>query len=133
MRIKFFLILLIVTFFITGCKLDPYRDSKYGEMAIDSWFNSEVLGDARKNAENINEIVSRECEFVTSKLNKYVFRCRITYKEKGETVIPLSKNSVIDVYSVFIKKDGKKFDYKVYNSKYTKEDSIWEKDEYLDY
>lgn len=119
--------------FLTGCQLSPYKNSKYGEMAVDSWFNSEVLGEVRKSAENINEIVSRECTFVTSKFNKYVFKCKITYKEKGETVIPLSKNSVTDVYVLFIKESGNKYSSKVYNSKYTKEEKIWEKDEYLDY
>lgn len=119
--------------FLTGCQLSPYKNSKYGEMAVDSWFNSEVLGEVRKSAENINEIVSRECTFVTSKFNKYVFKCKITYKEKGETVIPLSKNSVTDVYALFIKESGNKYSSKVYNSKYTKEEKIWEKDEYLDY
>lgn len=133
MRIKFFLMFLITIIFVTGCAVSPYKNDKYGEMAIDAWFNSKTLGEVRKSAENINEIVSRECSFVTSKFNKYVFKCKITYKEKGETVIPLSKNSVMEVYALFIKESGKKYDYKVYNSKYTKEDKIWEKDEYLDY
>lgn len=89
------------------------------------------MGEVRRDAENINEIVSKECTFVESKDNKYVFDCKITYKEKGETVIPLSKNSVINVYAVFIKEDGDLYNYKVYNSQYR--DEAWKTDEYLEY
>lgn len=133
MKYKFFLLFLTIIFVFSGCYFDPYSDSKYGEMAIDSWFNSKTLGDVRKNAENINEIVSKDCTFVESKGKKHVFECKITYKEEGETVIPLSKNSVITVYAVFIKKHGNKYDCKVYNSKYKLSDKVWEHDEYLDY
>lgn len=130
MKIKFFLVIFIVLL-TCGCSLDPYIKPKYGEMAIDSWFNSEYLGETRKNIENISEIVSKECTFVESKANKYVFHCKITYKEKGETVIPLSKNSVMYVYAVFIKESSDKYDYKVYNSSY--KDEVWKDDVYLDY
>lgn len=130
MKIKFFLIL-ITLLLVCGCSFYPFSNSKYGEMAIDAWFSDETLGDVRKNAENINEIVSKECVFLESRNNKYVFDCKITYKEKGETVIPLSKNSTINVYVVFIKKDGDLYDYKVYNSSYR--DEVWKTDEYLDY
>jgi len=130
MKIKFVLIILIILF-TSGCSLDPYRKPKYGEMAIDAWFNSEHLGETRKNIENISEIVSRECTFVENKANKYVFHCKITYKEKGETVIPLSKNSVMHVYAIFIKESLDKYDYKVYNSSY--KDEIWTMDDYLEY
>lgn len=136
MKIKIFLFLIPILIFTSGCSisLDPYENAKYGQMAIDTWFNSETLGETRKKAENINEIVSTECTFVEKKSNKYVFKCEITYKEQGETVIPLSKNSTIDVYTVFIKENGNTYDSKVYNSKYTKEDGkVWEQDEYLDY
>lgn len=133
MKIKFFLLLITIILFLTGCSLDPYKDPKYGQMAIDAWFTEETLGETRKKAENINEIVSTECEFWDSKRNKYVFKCKIVYKEQGETVIPLSKHSEITVYSVFIKDKGTTYDYKVYNSKYTKEDGIWKEDEYLNY
>lgn len=135
MKIKIFLCL-IFSLFLTGCafSLDPYEESKYGEMAIDAWFNDETLGETRKKAENINEIVSTECNFLEKKSNKYVFNCKITYKEQGETVIPLSKNSTINVYTVFIKEDKNTYDYKVYNSKYTKtSEKVWTQDEYLDY
>lgn len=131
MKIKFFLLITIIL--LTGCALDPYTDPKYGDLAINAWFNDETLGSTRKKAENINEIVNTECEYLESNKNKYVFKCKITYKEQGETVIPLSKHSEITVYSVFIKETGKKYDYKVYNSKYTKQDGIWAEDEYLDY
>lgn len=130
MKIKFFLIVFVLLF-ISGCSFDVYSNTKYGEMAIDAWFNDETLGEVRRNAENINEIVSKECTFVESKDNKYVFDCKITYKEKGETVIPLSKNSVINVYAVFIKEDGDLYNYKVYNSQYR--DEVWKTDEYLEY
>lgn len=130
MKIKFFLIVFVLLF-ISGCSFDVYSNPKYGEMAIDAWFNDETLGEVRRDAENINEIVSKECTFVESKDNKYVFDCKITYKEKGETVIPLSKNSVINAYAVFIKEDGDLYNYKVYNSQYR--DEAWKTDEYLEY
>ena len=131
MKIKYFLVLLITTFLLSGCSFDPYQDSKYGELAIDAWFESEYLGETRKNIENIDEIISKECTFIEGKGNKYVFSCEIVYKEKGETVIPLSKNSTIDVYAVFIKEKGNTYDYKVYNS--SSKDKVWEEDEYLNY
>lgn len=127
-RIILFLLLLLL---ITGCSIDPYQKSKYGEMSIDAWFSNKDLGDKRKDAENIDEIVSKKCTFLENKSNKYVFSCEIVYKEKGETVIPLSKNSKIKVYVVFIKKSGNKFDYKVYNSSSQKD--VWKKDKYLNY
>lgn len=133
MRVKYILLFLLVIFLMSGCGFDPYVDSKYGDMAVDAWFNDKTLGEIRKNSENINEIVSKECEYLENKKNKYIFKCKIVYKEQGETVIPLSKNSELNVYAVFIKEKGNKFDFKVYNSKYTKEDKIWQKDEYLDY
>ena len=134
MKSKFIFLTIVITFLLSGCVLDPYQNPKYGEMAVDAWFSNKTLGETRKTAENIDKIVSKECEFIESKENKYVFNCKITYKEKGETVIPLSKNSVMSVYVVFIKENGKTYDYKVYNSKYTKSgDKIWEQDEYLDY
>ena len=73
MKIKFFFISLITIILLTGCSLDPYRNPKYGEMAIDAWFKDETLGKTRKNIENIDEIVSKTCIFVESKRNKYVF------------------------------------------------------------
>lgn len=131
MKIKLFLTILITTFLLSGCSFDPYQDPKYGSLAIDAWFSSKHLGETRKNIENIDEIISKDCKFLESKKNKYVFSCKIVYKEKGETVIPLSKNSTINVYAVFIKEKGKTYDYKVYNSSI--KDKVWEDDEYLDY
>lgn len=131
MKIKFFLILTITIFLLSGCKFDPYQDPKYGEMAIDDWFQEETLGKIRKNIENIDEIVSKTCQFVESKSNKYVFDCELVYKEQGETVIPLSKNSKMNIYAVFIKEKGKTYDYKVYNSK--SKGKPWQEDEYLKY
>lgn len=131
MKIRLFLLTIVMTIILTGCSFDPYQNSKYGEMAIDAWFNDKTLGEKRKEIENIDELVSKNCTFVESKANKYVFSCEIVYKEKGETVIPLSKNSTIKVYTVFIKEKGKKYDYKVYNSSY--KNKVWEEDEYLDY
>lgn len=131
MKIKFFFISLITIILLTGCSLDPYRDPKYGEMAIDAWFKDKTLGETRKKIENIDEIVSKTCSFVESKRNKYVFSCEIVYKEKGETVIPLSKNSKMTIYSVFIKERGKTYDTKVYNSK--SKGNPWKEDEYLNY
>ena len=137
MKIKFFLLLILIIFLFSGCTMfhiDPYVETKYGEMAVDSWFKDKQLGKLRKKADNIDEIVSRSCEFVESKKNKYVFKCKLTIKEKGETVIPLSKNTVKYVYAVFIKKSGNKYDYKVYNSKYTKnKNDVWKEDKYLNY
>ena len=126
-----FILLLLLLFLITGCTIDPYQKSKYGEMSIEAWFSNKNLGNKRKDAENIDAIVSKKCEFLESKSNKYVFLCEIVYKEKGETVIPLSKNSKIKVYAVFIKESGNKFDYKVYNS--SSEKNVWKNDKYLNY
>ena len=137
MKIKFFLLFTLTIFLLSGCTMfyvDPYVEPKFGNMAVDAWFNEKDLGKLRKKADNIDEIVSRSCEFIESKKNKYVFKCKLTVKEKGETVIPLSKNTVKYVYAVFIKKMGSKYDYKVYNSKYTKgKNYVWQDDKYLDY
>ena len=136
MKIKIFLFLIVIIFMISGCSIgiNPYKNPKYGELAVTTWFNDKNLGQIRKQTENINEIVNTECTFVDKKSNKYVFKCEITYKEKGETVIPLSKNSTINVYAVFIKEKKNTYDSKVYNSKYTNQDKkVWENDKYLDY
>lgn len=131
MKKSFIILMLLVAFLLSGCVFDPYKKPKYGKMVIDSWFSDKVLGDSRKRAENIDEIVSNDCTYVEQKNNKYVFSCKIVYKEKGETVIPLSKNSTIDVYAVFIKENGDKFDYKVYNSSSKKD--VWKEDKELNY
>jgi hypothetical protein len=131
MNKKIILTLIILSFFITGCGFDPYKNSKYGNMSIDAWFADKDLGDKRKEVERIDEIVSRECAFLENKDNKYVFSCKLVYKARGETVIPLSKNSTINLYVVFVKESGDKYDYKVYNSSSKK--GIWKTDEYLKY
>lgn len=131
MKIKYFFILLITIFLLSGCSFDPYQNPKYGEMAIDAWFKDKNLGKIRKSIENIDEVISKECTFIESKKNKYIFSCKIVYKEEGETVIPLSKNTSTNVYVVFIKEKGKKYNYKVYNS--SSKNKVWEEDEYLNY
>lgn len=125
------LILLISVFILTGCVFSPYRNSKYGDIAVKSWFNDETLGEKRKQIENIDQIVSSDCNYLEHSNNKYVFLCNVEYTAKGETVIPLSKHSNIDLYVVFIKKAGNKYDSKVYNS--TSKEGVWKLDEYLDY
>ena len=124
-------LVIIIVLLLSGCVFDPYKKPKYGEMAIDAWFNDKTLGESRKKAENMDEMVSKKCTYVENKDNKYVFSCKIIYKEKGETVIPLSKNSTINVYTVFIKEKGNKFNYKVYNS--SSERGIWKLDKELNY
>ena len=131
MRTKYLLLLLSITFLLSGCVFSPYKNSKYGEMAIDAWFNDKTLGKTRKKIENIDNIVSSDCTYLEHNENKYVFKCKITYIEHGETVIPLSKHSEIEAYVVFIKEEGNKFDSKVYSS--TSKDEVWKTDEYLNY
>ena len=137
MKIKFFLLIIITTFFLCGCTinyLDPYTKPKYGEMSIDSWFKDKKLGKLRKKAEDIDEIVSHKCTYLENRRNKYVFECTLTITEQGETVIPLSKHIKKKVYTVFIKEKGNKYSSKVYNSKYTKEKTkVWKEDKYLEY
>ena len=131
MRTKMCVLFIIIVLFLSGCTFDPYKKSKYGEMVIDAWFSDEDLGEIRKKAENVDEFVSKKCTYLENKGNKYVFSCSIVYKEKGETVIPLSKNSTINVYAVFIKEDGNKYNYKVYNS--SSGNGVWKTDEGLNY
>ena len=131
MKLKIALLIIITTFFLSGCSFDVYQSPKFGKLAIDAWFSDKYLGDTRKAIENIDEIISKECTFLESKSNKYVFSCKIVYKEKGETVIPLSKNSTMKVYAVFIKKSDDNYDYKVYNS--SSSDGVWKNDIYLNY
>lgn len=131
MKIRLYVMTIIILLVLSGCSFDPYQKPKYGEMAIDAWFSDENLGEVRKKAENIDELISKSCTFVDNKSNKYVFSCNIVYKEKGETVIPLSKNSTINVYAVFIKENGNNFNYKVYNS--SSKNGVWKNDESLNY
>lgn len=131
MKIRFVLLIIVISFILSGCGFDIYQSSKYGELAVDAWFSDKYLGETRKAIENIDEIVSRECTFLENKSNKYVFSCKIVYKEKGETVIPLSKNSTMKVYAIFMKESGNKYNYKVYNS--SSSDGVWKTDIYLNY
>lgn len=137
MKIKLFLIILfIVTIIlcltnIKSLSFDPYIKEKYGIMAIDSWYNDKNLGKLRKKAEGIDEIKSKECEYLENKKNKYVFSCTISITEQGETVIPLSKHVKRKVYVVFIKEKNNTYSSKVYNSRYKK--TPWIYDKYLDY
>lgn len=131
MKTKIIVLMILIVILMSGCVLDPYRKTKYADMAIDAWFSDKTLGDIRKKTEGIDEIVSKKCHFIESKNNKYVFSCKVVYKEKGETVIPLSKNSTIQIYVVFIKEKGNKFNYKVYHS--SSEKNVWKDDEYLNY
>lgn len=131
MKIKMCFLFIIIVFLLSGCMFDPYKKPKYGEMAINAWFSDKNLGEVRKKIENIDEFVSKKCTFLENKNNKYIFSCKIVYKEKGETVIPLSKNNTINVYVAFIKESGNKFNYKVYNSSSKKD--VWKTDAYLNY
>ena len=134
MKIKYFFVLIIIMLITSSCSFSIYTNSKYGNLAIDNWFNDKELGTFRKKTENIDEIVSKECTYIESHNNKYVFKCKITYKEKGETVIPLSKNISKDVYAVFIKNFNNTYSCKVYNSMYTtKNYKVWKKDKDLNY
>ncbi len=125
------MLVIIIVLLLSGCMFDPYKKPKYGEIAVDVWFSDKILGENRKKAENMDEMVSRKCTYIENKNNKYIFSCKIVYKEKGETVIPLSKNSTINVYTVFIKGKGNKFDCKVYNS--SSENKVWQTDKELNY
>ena len=128
------LLIFLIVFLLSGCTLIyPYENPKYGSMAIDAFFSDKTLGVKRKEIFDIDEIVSSECNFLERKSNKYVFSCKVTYKEKGETVIPLSKNSVMNVSVVFIKKLGKTYDYRVYSPDYKEKDRVWEQDDSLNY
>lgn len=131
MKLKTLILSILIVFLLSGCMIDPYKKPKYGEMAIDAWFGDKILGETRKKAENMDEIISRKCSYIENSNNKYVFLCEIVYKEKGETVIPLSKNTTIKVYTVFIKEKGNKYNCKVYNSSSVKD--VWKNDEYLNY
>ena len=131
MKSKVFILFILTIVLLSGCAFDPYKKPKYGEMVIDSWFSDKTLAEVRKKAENMDEIISRKCTYLENNNNKYIFSCEIVYKEKGETVIPLSKNTTIKVYAVFIKEKDNKYNYKVYNSKSSKD--VWKNDEYLNY
>lgn len=136
MKIKHFLILCSIIFLLTGCmfSFDPYVKPKYGEMAVSAWYSDSNLGKFRKQAENIDEIISVDCKYIENNKNKYVFKCKLKIKEQGETVIPLSKHTIKTVYAVFIKESEDKYNSKVYNSKYSNQKAkVWKNDKYLNY
>lgn len=137
MKIKLVLLLIISVFLLSGCSytiIDPYKKPKYGEMAVNNWFKNKNLGKLRKKAERIDRIVKTECSYIEKKRNKYVFKCKLTITEQGETVIPLSKHEIKSVYAVFIKEKNNKYRSMVYNSKYTKnKEKIWKEDKNLNY
>lgn len=125
---KIFIIsLLFLSLFLTGC--DHYKDGSYAEKIIISWFNYKTddvdLGKIRRKIESIAEIEDVSCDFVTKYKKNYIYKCNLTYKEIGETLIPLGEVKTKSVYAALIPYKNK-FTYKVYNS--TSENKIWEKD-----
>ncbi len=133
---KKIMILLSFIILFTGCTFDPYENSSYGEKVIDSWFSyvtedGEEIGKTRMKIEDISEIEKKECNFKEKNNNKYIFNCNITYKEIGETIIPLQKSKTKKVYAVFILNNDGTYNYKVYNS--SSEEGIWLEDKELNY
>lgn len=131
MKIKIFS-LISLSLILTGCFLNPYTNSKYGNQVIDAWFSykdgSNDLGKTRRTVEDIASIDDVKCKYIEKYKSNYIFKCNLTYKELGETVIPFSKAKTLDLYAVFTpNKDN--FTYKVYNS--TSEEGIWLKDDEL--
>lgn len=122
------LVILFISFFLTGC--DNYKDGNYGEQIVNSWFNYSYgdidLGKTRRNLEKIKEIETTSCNYFTKYKSNYIYKCKLTYKEIGETLIPLGKVKTKDIYAVLIPYKNNTFTYKVYNS--SSEDKIWEKD-----
>ena len=122
----------ILCFLTTGCFLDPYTNPKYGKQAIEAWFSykdgDNDLGKTRRSVENIGTINDQECKFIEKYKSNYIFKCTVTYKEQGETIIPFSKAKTLDLYTVFIP-NKTEFTYKVYNS--SSVNGIWKTDEDL--
>ena len=118
MKAKFLLTIILFTF-LTGCFFDAYKNEKYGKLAVESWFSTEVdnLGKKRKEIEKIDEIKDIDCKFKEKYNDYYIFKCTINYSLAGETKIPLSKYKDMEVFAVF-KPKNKTFDYRVYNSSY---------------
>lgn len=129
------ILILFLIGFLQGCKLDPYKDGKYAQNAIDAWFFDEKnpsLSETRRKQEGINEIVSKACTYKTNDSHQnYIYSCKIEYKPIGETVIPLSKNKTITVYVALTFKDDRTYSYIVYHS--SSKDKIWEYDEALSF
>ena len=129
MKVKY-LFVLFICFLLTGCIFNPYHDSKFGEIVIDTWFNEDDLGDVRKKIENINEIIDRSCVYLEDNGSNYVYECELVYRPIGETVIPLSKNKTILLFAIYSPFDNT-FSYRVYNS--NSEYGIWKLDNDLKY
>lgn len=132
-KVVYLITLLIIVFSLSGCFLDPYKNEKYGKLAIESWFNykndKDDLGKTRRRLEKISTIEGTVCEFITKYKSNYIFNCTISYKELGETVIPFSNNKEKSLYTVVIPLKDNKITYKIYNS--SSEKNIWEKDKEL--
>ena len=127
MKIKLILVISLLLI-LTGCFFDAYKNEKYGELAIKSWFEDETLGKRRKEIEQIDEIKDISCKYRQKYNEYYVFKCNINYTLAGTTKIPLSSYKDMEVYALF-KPSGKKFKYRVYNSSY--KDEVWLNDEDL--
>lgn len=131
--IKKLIIISLFPIFLTGCFFDPYKDSKFGEEVVKTWFSYNEddidLGSVRKSVENIHEIKSVSCDFETKYKSNYIFLCNIKYTKNSNTIIPFSEPSSLNVYALFTPQKNKTYTYKVYNSK--SEKGIWEKDESL--
>ena len=112
------LVILFISFFLTGC--DNYKDGNYGEQIVNSWFNYSYgdidLGKTRRNLEKIKEIETTSCNYFTKYKSNYIYKCKLTYKEIGETLIPLGEVKTKDIYAVLIPYKNNTFTYKVYNS-----------------
>lgn len=132
MKIKMITIIIFL-FLATGCVLDPYTKSKYGEQVVDAWYSYsndfDNLGKIRKEVENIYSIEDRTCQYIIKYKSNYIFKCTITYKEISDTIIPFSDAKTLNVYAVFTPTNKDTYTYKIYNSK--SEKGIWESDEDL--
>ena len=123
-------LLIILSFMVTGCFMDPYKNEKFGVKAIESWFSykngEDDLGKTRRKIENISNIDKTTCKFIEKYKTNYIFKCELTYKAIGETVIPFASAKTIELYTVFTPKSSNEFTYKVYNSK--SKEGIWKTD-----
>ena len=130
---KYLIFLLLISFMLTGCFLDPYKNEKYGVQVIEAWFSykngEDDLGKTRKTIEDISSIDETKCDFIEKYKSNYVFKCQLTYKKTGETIIPFAKELTMDVYAVFTPEKNNEFTYKVYNSK--SEENVWKTDKTL--
>ena len=131
MNKKIFLILLW-TIFLTGCVLDPYKNSKFGEDVVYNWFSYKEedidLGSVRRSVENIHEVKEVSCDFETKYKSNYIFYCNVKYTKNSDTIIPFADPEELNLYAVFTP-SGDEYTYKVYNSK--SEKGIWETDKSL--